>query len=177
MFISVRNCSAKRTMLTFLAAWVDMEAMSNLTFFTISSNRLHYLKSLGSTHTFWPMHPLTNTHEDCMRLNCQQVWGPGWLSKDVKSTEDSLMLFPYLWKQRHRNLEDAYLHASDCKDRCLLNSILNCTPTYCAYRLKRGLFLMLKANKGRSQKLLAQKTHRWNDGDWPLHLHLLLITF
>ncbi|KAL1262083.1 hypothetical protein QQF64_007348 [Cirrhinus molitorella] len=53
------------------------------------------LRVFGRLHTFQILYPLYPCR-DSTGLDGQQVCSPGGLSKDVKSTEDPLLLFPYI---------------------------------------------------------------------------------
>ena len=62
---------------------------------------LSYLR--WAAHIFSRLHILNSNGAEIPAGYRQQVWGQDGLSKDVKSMEDSLMSFPYLYKQRDWN--------------------------------------------------------------------------
>lgn len=92
-----------KTMAAFLAVLVDVEAMSRLTFFTVSSTHAALPWGPWAARIFSRQHILHSDGAEIPAAYRQQVWGQGGLSKDVKSMEDSLMSFPYLCKQKNWN--------------------------------------------------------------------------
>lgn len=83
-----------KTMAAFLAVLVDVEAMSRLTFLTVSSTHAALPWGPWAARIFSREHILNSDGAEIPAAYRQQVWGQGRLSKDVKSMKDSLMSFP-----------------------------------------------------------------------------------